>query len=255
MLAKPNILGCDCPVFNYFHKMNLFLYRCVVFVLGLWSFSVHAQTEKGKGSKKKDTAQAVYYIIAGDTIARDIIDLDEVVLMEKLRFRSASDRRNYLILQRKTRKVYPYAKLAAERLTIMSERLSKLEKKSDKRKYTKIVQRYVEEEFTDTLKSLTRSEGQILVKLIHRQTGQSAFDLIKELRTGWKAFWSNATANLFDISLKEEYRPFEVKEDYLIEDILQRSFRENRLERQSPHTPIDFLDLSSHWKRQTDGGG
>src|SRR5690606_12533627 len=132
-----------------------------------------------------------------------------------------SDRRNYLILRRKTRKVYPYAKLASERLTIMNERLSLLEKNSDKRKYTKIIQNYLEGEFSDTLKNMTRSEGQILVKLIHRQTGYSAFDLIKEFRTGWKAFWSNITANIFDISLKEEYRPFEVKEDYLIEDILQ----------------------------------
>lgn len=201
-------------------------------------------------AKQKDSTEVLYYIIEGDTIARDFINLDEVILLNKLHFKTESDRRQYLILRRKTRKVYPYAKLAAERLTVMNERLSTLDRKSDKRKYTKRVQKYVEGEFSDKLKSLTHSEGQILIKLIYRQTGFTAFDLIKELRTGWRAFWYNATANVFEISLKEEYKPFEVKEDYLIEDILERSFQENILERQKPSFPIDYLDLTAHWSER-----
>lgn len=201
-------------------------------------------------AKQKDSTEVFYYIIEGDTIARDFINLDEVILLNKLHFKTESDRRQYLILRRKTRKVYPYAKLAAERLTVMNERLNTLDRKSDKRKYTKRVQKYVEGEFSDKLKSLTHSEGQILIKLIYRQTGYTAFDLIKELRTGWRAFWYNATANVFEISLKEEYKPFEVKEDYLIEDILERSFQENILERQKPSFPIDYLDLTAHWSER-----
>ncbi len=200
--------------------------------------------------KQSDSSEIMYYIIEGDTVARDIIDLDEVILLEKLHFSSESDRRRYLILRRKTRKVYPYAKLAAERLTTMNERLQTITNRRDKRIYTKRVQHYVENEFSDRLKNLTHTEGQILVKLIYRQTGRTAFDLVKELRTGWRAFWYNVTANLFEISLKEEYKPFEVKEDYLIEDILQRSFQENLLERQKPAFPIDYLDLKAHWNKK-----
>ncbi len=202
-------------------------------------------------TKQSDSTEVVYYIIEGDTLARDIINLDEVILLDKLHFKTENDRRRYLILRRKTRKVYPYAKLAAERLTIMNERLNTLERNSAKRKYAKMVQKYVEGEFSDQLKNLTHSEGQILIKLIYRQTGHTAFDLIKELRTGWRAFWYNVTANMFEISLKEEYQPYEVKEDYLIEDILQRSFQEGILQRQSPSSPIDYLDLSSYWNKKT----
>ena len=86
-----------------------------------------------------------------------------------------------------------------------------------------------------------------MLKLIHRQTGTTAYDLVKELRTSWRAFWYNTTASLFDISLKQEYTPFSVEEDYLIEDILERSFQEEILERQAPFIKIDFLELSSHW--------
>lgn len=149
--------------------------------------------------------------------------------------------------------MYPYAKLASERLAVMQERLDGIEDRRARRKYTKRIQKYIEEEFSEKLKKLTRTEGQILVKLIHRQTGVTAFDLVKELRTGWRAFWYNTTANMFDISIKEEYLPFDVKEDYLIEDILERSFQSNILERQSPAFTIDFLDLTDHWNRKSNG--
>ncbi len=221
-----------------------------VYLLFFGLQSAYGQTDSEYLKKEKDSSEVMYYIIEGDTIAREIIDLDEVILLNKLKFGSEQDRRRYLILRRKTRKVYPYAKLASERLTTMTERLKTLDKQRDRRIYTKRVQKYVEGEFSDQLKKLTHTEGQILVKLIHRQTGITAFELVKELRTGWRAFWYNTTANLFEISLKEEYRPFDVKEDYLIEDILERSFQEGRLERQPPAFPIDFLDLKASWNKK-----
>lgn len=212
--------------------------------------SVYGQTLE-ELKENSDSLTTFYYIIEGDSIPREFIDLDEVVLLNKLEFNSKEARRRYLILRRKTRKVYPYAKLASERLTTMTERLKTVQNKRDRRRYTKRIQKYIEEEFSEKLKKLTRTEGQILVKLIHRQTGRTAFDLVKELRTGWRAFWYNTTASLFDISIKEEYKPFDNKEDYLIEDILERSFQSNKLERQEPAFDIDYLDLTSHWNKKS----
>jgi len=210
---------------------------------------VFSQIDKNNKQQKIDTTN-FYYIIKGDSIPREFIDLEEVILLSKLQFTSKEDRRRYLILRRKTRKVYPYAKLASERLFIMSEKLKTIKRKRDKQKYTKRVQKYIEEEFSDKLKKFTRTEGQILAKLIHRQTGRTSFDLVKELRTSWRAFWYNTSASLFDISLKEEYNPFKNKEDYLIEDILERSFQENILERQKPAFPIDFFELQLFWNKK-----
>lgn len=210
-----------------------------------------SQTKQETLQEASDSTEVFYYIIEGDTVAQEIINLDEVYLLKKLKFMSEDDRRRYLILRRKTRKVYPYAKLAAERLVTMTDRLKTIEGRREKKRYTKRVQNYIEGEFSEKLKKLTHTEGQILVKLIHRQTGRTAYELVKELRTGWRAFWYNTTANLFEISLKEEYRPFEVKEDYLIEDILERSFQENKLERQAPAFPINYLDLTSQWNKKS----
>ncbi len=189
-----------------------------------------------------------YYIIEGDTIPRSAIDLNEVIVFKRLKFNSKEERRRYLILRRKTRKVYPYAKLAAERLVTLNERLTAIENKNDRKRYTKIIHRYLENEFSSELKKLTRTEGQILIKLIHRQTGETAFELIKRLRSGWKAFWYNTTASAFDISLKREFDPVNQEEDYLIEDILQRSFQSGILERKESVLDFEYWELSNKWK-------
>jgi len=196
---------------------------------------------------EQDSTILEYIIIDGDSIPGTVINLDEVMLLHKLKFDSRENRRRYLILRRKTIKVYPYAKLAAERLKSLNERLDRLKRRRDKKRYAKKIQKYIEGEFSEKLKKLTRTEGQILIKLIHRQTGKTTFELIKELRSGWRAFWFNNTARLFDISLKKKYDPFSVKEDYLIEDVLQRNFQSGILERQKSALDLDFFDLTEKW--------
>lgn len=188
-------------------------------------------------------------IIAGDSIFRSSIDLEEAYVFGKLSFDAYEDKLRYYILQRKTHKVYPYAKLAAERLVELNDSLEAITKPRKRSRYTKKVQKYIEGEFSDELKKLTRTEGQILVKLIYRQTGTTAFDLVKELRNGWRAFWYNTTAKLFDISIKEEYDPKMVEEDYLIEDILQRGFAAGKLERQESVLDYNYADLYNKWKK------
>nr|WP_237708938.1 DUF4294 domain-containing protein [Gillisia marina] len=196
---------------------------------------------------QQDTTQREYFIVMGDTVVRETIDLDEVLILGKLKFGSDQARRRYLILRRKTRKVYPYAKLASERLLELESRLGQIKSKRDRKRYTKVVQNYIEDQFSAELKKLTRTEGQILVKLIHRQTGETAFKLIKDLKSGWRAFWYNSTASLFDISLKEEYHPESNQEDYLIEDILQRSFQSKILEPQPSVLDFNFHELTNKW--------
>lgn len=178
------------------------------------------------------------------------VELNEVVILNKLDFGNKEDRLRYLILRRKTLKVYPYATLAAERLENLNQRLNLLKTNREKRRYTRMIQKYMEGEFTDELKKLTRTEGQILVKLIHRQTGVTTFGLVKEIRSGWRAFWYNTTASMFDISLKREFDPMNVEEDYLIEDILQRSFRSGLILRQDSKLDFKLVDVTEKWSQK-----
>ena len=217
--------------------------KYLVYIFLFFNLLVTAQVDP----VKQDSTVVEYIIIEGDSIPRTAIDLDEVLVLPELNFKNRDERIRYIVLRRKTLKVYPYAKLAADRLESLKERLSKLKRKSQRKRYAKVIQKYIEDEFSAELKKLTKTEGQILVKLIHRQTGTTTFDLIKELRSGWRAFWFNNTAKVFDISLKKEFSPIDEKEDYLIEDILQRAFQNEQLERQRPAFEIDFYACVNTW--------
>ncbi|NQX86824.1 MAG: DUF4294 domain-containing protein [Flavobacteriaceae bacterium] len=217
------------------------------YTLILFSISAFAQYPE----IKSDTLAYEYYYVKGDSIPVSEIVLDEVMLLHKLKFDSREERKRYLILKRKTLKVYHYARLASERLDTLNARLERMVKKRERKRYAKKIQTYLEGEFTDELKKLTRTEGQILIKLIHRQTGKTTYELVKELRNGWRAFWFNSTANVFDISLKRKYDPMHVKEDYLIEDILQRNFQSGRLERQKDALGLDFYVLTDAWRHSS----
>lgn len=224
--------------------------RYFTLVLGiLFSALGFSQATEGDSLVGDSDAASDYYIqFEGDSILYSSIALEEVYLFGNLEFVSLKEKLRYYILRRKTLKVYPYAKLAAEHLVALHDSLAYMNKKRHQRRYTRKVQQYIEEEFAGRLKKLTRTEGQILVKLIYRQTGKTAFNLVKELRSGWRAFWYNTTASMFDIRIKERFRPHQVHEDYLIEDILQRAFAAQQLERQASVLDYDYVQLSNQWK-------
>jgi len=165
----------------------------------------------------------VYIMVEGDSIASQSINLKEITVYPPLEFKSYKDKLRYYTVKRKTLKVYPYAILASNRLMKLKKRLPLIKTRAKKKKYTKIVERFVEKEFSDELKKLTRTEGQILIKLIHRETGETVYRQIKKLRNGLRAFSYSSLARIFNISLKKEYDPVNIDEDAIIEDILKRA--------------------------------
>ena len=171
----------------------------------------------------QDDNNSIYFKIEGDSIYKKEINLNEVIIYKPVEFINDKERLNYFVLKRKVTKVYPYAKMASERLSKLNTRLDKIKSKRKQKKYTKMLEKFLQEELTAELKRLTRTEGQILVKLIYRETGSTAYSLVRELRNGFRAFTYNTIAKVFKISLKETYDPLNVREDLFIEDILRNS--------------------------------
>ena len=171
----------------------------------------------------QDENNSTYFKVEGDSIYKKEIDLNEVVIYNPVEFLNNKERLDYFVLKRKVLKVYPYAKMASERLKKLNSRLDKIKSKRKRKKYTRMLEKFLQDELTVELKRLTRTEGQILVKLIYRETGSTAFSLVRELRNGFKAFTYNTIARVFKISLKETYDPMNVREDQFIEDILRNS--------------------------------
>ncbi len=187
------------------------------------------------------------FVNPGDTLT---IKLNEFSLLPKHKFKSRNDIRYYLWFRRKVYKAYPFAQIASKRLDSLNVRLERIKSKSKRRKYTKLVQKFIEGEFTDQIKKMTTTEGRILIKLIHRQTGETAFQNIKVLRSGWKAFWYNTTANVFKLSLKTEYHPESDNEDFLIEDVLQRAYQDDKLKVQASKLTFNFNEILAERKAE-----
>ncbi|MDI5889460.1 DUF4294 domain-containing protein [Flavobacterium yafengii] len=198
----------------------------------------------------QDTTKMGYELEDDESILNDTIQLPEVLIYKEKMDPEA--RKQFLILQNRVYKTYPYAKLASERLSNLNKGMANLKTNKEKKRYFKIVENYLSDEFEAKLKKLSRKQGQILVKLIHRQTGTTTYELVRNLKSGWKAFWSNTAASMFDINLKTKYAPFDVNEDYLIETILVRAFDSGRLQNQNPAKPVDYSNLTDSWESRAE---
>nr|WP_315166937.1 DUF4294 domain-containing protein [uncultured Flavobacterium sp.] len=220
-------------------KLIKFLLFCLFVTL-----SVNAQVIP------QDTTKMGYELEDDESILNDTIQLPEVLIYKEKMDPEA--RKQFLILQNRVYKTYPYAKLASERLSNLNKGMANLKTNKEKKRYFKIVENYLSDEFEAKLKKLSRKQGQILVKLIHRQTGTTTYELVRNLKSGWKAFWSNTAASMFDINLKTKYAPFDVNEDYLIETILVRAFDSGRLQNQNPAKPVDYSNLTDSWESKAE---
>lgn len=159
------------------------------------------------------------------------------------------------ILKRRILRVYPYVVATADNLTILNDNLAKMDTKRRRKNYIKRSEGYLNDQFEERLKKLSRKDGQILVKLINRQTGQTTFDLVKEFKSGWSAFWSNQTARLFDIDLKAKYNPAQTLEDFYIEEIIQELHQKNKIDYRAPALYSDLEKLQNEWREKLGDSG
>jgi len=166
-----------------------------------------------------------FLIDEGDTLL-----LTKIPTVDVLSFKDQKERRLYYILKRKVLKVYPYAIYTKEKLEEIEKELDSISRKRKKKKHTKKVTKFLKEELGEELKKLTRTEGNILVKLIYRETNISTYKLLKEYRGTINAFFWQTMAKIYDNNLKQEYDPVNNREDMLIEHIIINAKLEGKLE-------------------------
>ncbi len=116
------------------------------------------------------------------------------------RQKAAWDRTRYNV-----KKVYPYAILAAAKLKEYDRILATIPLEADKKKYTKLAEQQLKAQFGEELKNLSMTQGRILIKLIDRETGATAYEVVKEMRGSFSAFMWQGLAVLFNSSLKDDY--------------------------------------------------
>ncbi len=111
--------------------------------------------------------------------------------------------------------VYDYAKIASAMLTSYEDTLSKLDGRYAKKKYLSKCNKTLKKEFGNEIKEMSINRGIYLMKLIYRNTGLTAYDIIQKYRGGGTAFWFQTLCLISGQDLKRGYKPKD--EDILIE--------------------------------------
>lgn len=152
----------------------------------------------------------------GDTLL--VANLNEVVINPPGKVPTARDMRQYRRLVYNIKKVYPYAKLAGARYGEVVGHLDSLKTNRAQREYLKQVEKDILAQYEEELKSLTITQGRILIKLIDRETRNTSYEVVKELRGSFQAAFWQTVARLFGSNLKVQYDP--EGEDRMIEEIM-----------------------------------
>ncbi|MFY9309822.1 MAG: DUF4294 domain-containing protein [Bacteroidia bacterium] len=134
-------------------------------------------------------------------------------------FKNKRDAAKWDRLKYNVKKVYPYAILAAAKLKEYDQLLAKIPNENDRKRYMKLAEKQLKDEFGEELKKLTISQGRILIKLIDRQTGKTTYDVVKDMRGSFSAFMWQSVAAIFNSSLKDDYDP--AGEDRAIEEAIR----------------------------------
>ena len=152
----------------------------------------------------------------GDTIA--VIELKELNIYS-WRVLTRSEERKLTKLMKNVKIVYPYARLAGIKLVEYEDVLMQAADDKERRKIMKQVEDELEAEYGEELRNLTVTQGKILLKLVDRETGESSYDLVADLRGEFRAVFYQAFARIFGLNMKLRYEPN--GEDREIENVVR----------------------------------
>lgn len=157
-------------------------------------------------------------IVHGDTLP--CLKLEEVKVHGKnLRKRQLKRyARRHSRLEYNVRKVYPYARIAAREIQKIDTRISQVRNRKERKQVIREEYGKLMKSFKKPLMKLSITQGRILIRLIYRETQNSAFAHIREYKGSVNAYFWQSIALLFGNNLKADYEPY--GKDAEIEEIV-----------------------------------
>lgn len=145
-------------------------------------------------------------VMNGDTVA--CMWLNDFIKYPALTFRNEKEKIAYTKLLRDVKKTLPYAKEIASIILETYEYMETLPNEKVRQDHLNKMEKYLMKEYTPKMKKLTRSQGQLLMKLVDRETNSSSYHIIDAFMGSFKAWTYNLFAGMFGNSLKVRYNPY-----------------------------------------------
>lgn len=142
----------------------------------------------------------------GDTIS--CMYLRDFVNYSPYLFLSTKEQVAYSKLVRDVKKTLPYAKEIAAIILETYEYMETLPNDKARQKHLNQMEKYLKQQYTPKMKKLTRSQGQLLIKLVDRETNSSSYHIVDAFMGSFKAWGYNLFASMFGNSLKIRYNRY-----------------------------------------------
>ncbi|WP_207428687.1 DUF4294 domain-containing protein [Pedobacter sp. SYSU D00535] len=184
-------------------------------------FGFSSQCQENFDPKLKGKNDSIRVAVTTDEYGNLVpwIPLADVNIYSTRIFQSPQARAQYNRLRYNVLKVLPYAMFARERYARLNQQLAITKDRREQKKLVKACEKEIKDMFNREIKNMTITQGEILIKLIDRETGNSTYDLVKDLKGGFTAFSYQLVAKVFGHNLKQQYDPNQERD---IENIIQR---------------------------------
>lgn len=153
----------------------------------------------------------------GDTVRMTIIK--DVVVYPPLKFKNKKQEEFYWRTVRDVRKTLPYAKLAFSTLCETYEYIQTIPDKKQREKHLKQLEKDIFEQYKPVVKTMTKGQGKILLKLINRETDQSSYSIVKAFLGTFRAGFWQTFGRFFGMNMKAGFKPDKNEEDAIIDRI------------------------------------
>lgn len=185
--------------------------------------TISAQPQQKEGKSEQTPKNTIYLtpnvytavVIGNDTVA--CMYLTDFIKYSPIRHASAHEVILYNRLIRDVKKTLPYAKEVSQIIIETYEYMETLPDHKSKQQHLEKMEKHLKDIYTPKMKKLTRSQGQLLMKLIDRETNSSSYHIVESFMGSFKAFTYNVFAGLFGNSLKKRYNPYD--EDKMVERV------------------------------------
>ena len=153
----------------------------------------------------------------GDTCRMTYIR--EVVVYPPMKFKNKKEEEFYWRTVRDVRKTLPLAKLCFTTLCETYEYIQTIPDPKKREAHLKRLESEIFEQYKPVMKTMTKNQGKILLKLINRETDQSSFNIVKAFLGSFRAGFWQTFGRFFGMNLKAGFHPDKNREDAIIDRV------------------------------------
>lgn len=153
----------------------------------------------------------------GDTVRMTYIK--NVTVFPPLKFKDKKEEDFYWKTVRDVRKTLPYAKLAFATLCETYEYIQTIPDKKQREKHLKTLEKDIFEQYKPAVKTMTKSQGKVMLKLINRETDQTSFNIVKAFLGSFRAGFWQTFGRFFGVNMKVGFDPAKNREDAIIDRV------------------------------------